>query len=483
MIKRFFCTVFCLLTFSVAVALPPQLEASVTGEFDFYGFKGYEMGGDKIVCPADPALGNPWVLRARFWGIEPQVDTALLGQGFYVVYCDVADLYGAPKAVARYDKFYIKMREAGLNEKVVLEGFSRGGLIVYNWAASNVDKVAAIYADAPVMDIKSWPMGKSSEDTHKMMQAYGFSSLDAASAWRGNPVDHAAKLKEIPIIHVVGQADDVVPVTENTDLFKQRLQDAGGRIVVIRKQGVGHHPHSLKDPTSIVDFILVATDRVDNLCTTPQIGNEWRQGAGWNAGYDWWAVAMEIDSLCTQGADVVLLGNSITQGFAGERKGIALRPGYDALNKALSGKKWVSAGISGDCTQHLLWRLRNGSYGKSGAKTVFITIGVNNLNRGNDVEDVIEGIKEVAIEAAKQFPTAKIILFGTLPYFNMDAQQQVQTALEQWKKPARVEFIDPSSSFIDDNGEPDEQYFSSDRLHLNEKGYQMWSELIAPLCR
>lgn len=479
--KRIICIIFCFLIATATFALPPQLAESVTAKFDFYGYEGYEMGGDKIVCPADETLGNPWVLRARFWGVEPQVDTALLARGFYVAYCDVADMYGAPSAVAKYDKFYTKMREAGLAEKVVLEGFSRGGLIVYNWAVKNVDKVAAIYADAPVMDIKSWPIGKSDQDVDKMIKAYGFTSIEQAQAWRGNPIDHAAKLKEIPIIHVVGQADEIVPVAENTDVFKRRLQEAGGLMVVIRKEGVGHHPHSLKDPTSIVDFILVATNQVENICTTPLIGSEWRMAAGWNAGADWWMVAREIDSLCQQGAQVVLLGNSITQGFGGDRKLIALRAGNAALKKALGSKTWVSAGISGDCTQHLLWRLRNGQYGKSGAKTVFVTIGVNNLNSGFDNDDVVEGIKEVTLEAVRQFPDAQIVLFGTLPYYNMEAQQQVQLALEQWKKPRRVEFFDPSSHFINDAGEPDEQFYTSDRLHLNERGYEMWSELISSL--
>jgi hypothetical protein len=34
---------------------------------------------------------------------------------------------------------------------------SRGGLIIYNCAVANPEKVAAIYGDAPVMDFKSWP--------------------------------------------------------------------------------------------------------------------------------------------------------------------------------------------------------------------------------------------------------------------------------------------------------------------------------------
>ena len=62
--------------------------------------------------------------------------------------------------------------------------------------------------------------------------------------------------QKVPLLHVVGQTDAVVPVEENTDLLEKSYQSLGGSIKVIRKEGVGHHPHSLKDPEPIVSFVL-----------------------------------------------------------------------------------------------------------------------------------------------------------------------------------------------------------------------------------
>ena len=39
-------------------------------------------------------------------------------------------------------------------------------------------------------------------------------------------------------------------------MFQDEIKELGGEITVIHKEGVGHHPHSLKDPQPIVDFIL-----------------------------------------------------------------------------------------------------------------------------------------------------------------------------------------------------------------------------------
>lgn len=71
------------------------------------------------------------------------------------------------------------MVRAGFNKKVALEGMNRDGLIAYNWVAQNLEKVAYTYADTPVMDSKSWPMGQgksagSTVDTKQFLNVYGF---------------------------------------------------------------------------------------------------------------------------------------------------------------------------------------------------------------------------------------------------------------------------------------------------------------------
>ena len=62
------------------------------------------------------------------------------------------------------------------------------------------------------------------------------------------------------MLHVVGDADEVVPVDENTAIFESKIKVAGGNIQVIHKPGIGHHPHSLPDPQPIVNFILKAVN-------------------------------------------------------------------------------------------------------------------------------------------------------------------------------------------------------------------------------
>ena len=59
----------------------------------------------------------------------------------------------------------------------------------------------------------------------------------------------------IPILHVVGDADQVVSVAENTAIFEQRMEELHAPITIIHKPGVDHHPHSLNNPEPIVQFI------------------------------------------------------------------------------------------------------------------------------------------------------------------------------------------------------------------------------------
>jgi len=218
-----------------------------------------------VVVPKAVAGSRPWIWRARFFGHRPEVDVALLGRGFHLAYIDVANLFGSPRAVRHWDAFYRFLTvEHGLARKVALEGMSRGGLIVYNWAAANPDKVACIYADAPVCDFKSWPGGKGKGvgapgAWQTCLKAYGLTETQAM-AYRSNPIDRLEPLAKagVPLLHVAGDVDVVVPIDENTRVVEKRYKQLGGKIAVIVKRGVGHK-HGLDDPAPIVRFVLEHT--------------------------------------------------------------------------------------------------------------------------------------------------------------------------------------------------------------------------------
>jgi len=233
--------------------------------YDRYQFK-VEDAACWVVVPKKPAAGKPWIWRARFWGHEPQADLVLLEKGFHVGYCDVGGLFGSPEAVKRWNAFYKVVTERhGLSKKPALEGMSRGGLIIYNWAAANPDKVSCIYGDAPVCDFKSWPGGKgkgkgSGGTWQGCLKVYGMTEEEGLK-FKGNPIDNLQPLAKagVPLLHVVGDADNVVPVAENTAIIEERYKKLGGQITVIHKPKCGHHPHSLKDPKPIVEFVVKHT--------------------------------------------------------------------------------------------------------------------------------------------------------------------------------------------------------------------------------
>lgn len=267
--QQFLITVCSLAVFS-GVASPQRVIAEnvfAGKESDWHGFRRFDFRVNDRACivvtPKATAEGTPWIWRARFFGHEPQADIEMLKRGYHLAYCDVGNLFGSPEAVAHWNRFYEYLtKEHGFAQKMALEGMSRGGLIIYNWAAANPGKVACLYGDAPVCDFKSWPGGKgsgkgSAKAWQDCLKAYGLTE-EQAMAYDRNPIDQLAPLAGagIPVLHVVGDADDVVPVAENSAIIEKRYRKLGGSIQVISKPGVGHHPHALKDPAPIVEFFV-----------------------------------------------------------------------------------------------------------------------------------------------------------------------------------------------------------------------------------
>ena len=461
---------------------------------NFYGYAcadfTFKNRSCKVVSPKKILAGQPWVWRARFWGHEPQTDIALLERGFHVVYMDVAEMYGNETSKLLWDQFYEYMQNLGMSKKVVLEAMSRGGIYAYNWAIRNPTKVAAIYADAPVLDMKSWPgglgKGPGSKDDWAIFKNDFNLTESQAKEFKGSPLDNAEIIAKggYPILHVVGDADEVVPVDENTQPFEVRIKKVGGDITVIHKQGIGHHPHSLVNPTPIVDFILKSTGYKTKFSTIPTPSAEYRSAAGWKEGADWWVQNNDINQLlkAKKNLDIVFLGNSITQGIGGERPNVTYKGGKPYFEKTFAGFKWESAGISGDRTQHVMWRLQNGNYASAQPKLLVLTIGVNNFNEDSG-EETAEGIKLILDWLKKNMPKTKVILIGPLPTGlhpnsnNRIKYEQVHAIIKNFAN-SQITYYPLTKYFIKDDGELNLNYCSGDGIHLIAQGYELWANAL-----
>jgi len=446
----------------------------------------------KVVAPYTAAPGNPWIWRARFWGNQPQTEIALLERGFTVAYCDVAELYGNKECIAIWNKFYSYVHnDLGLNRKTALEGFSRGGAYIYDWASVNPDKVACVYADAPVLDFKSWPGGKGKSEGSKydwelFKKDYGLSEAQAL-AFKGNLLD---KVKQIvaghyPMLHVVGDADMTVPVAENTALFEKAVKAAGGNIQVIHKPGGYHHPHSLPNPVPIVNFILRATGHFVNLAVVAAPGAEYRSlSAGWVANTTWYDQAENIqhtlDSLGK--VDILMLGNSITLGIGG-RSLIADGAGKTPFEKQFKGYTLATAGISGDRVQNLMWRLENYNYNVCKPKVAVITIGVNNFLDDAMPEEIAVGVKKLVTVTKQKLPNSKILLIGPLPAGYTPGSvfrqkyDEVHKLIASLTDNKRVFFYKYNNEMLLPNGNLNPQLYGGD-IHLQAAGYAQWAKCL-----
>ena len=368
----------------------------------FHGFDQFEFPLEGITCrvvvPGKIADGKPWVWRARFFGHEPQFDIAMLNRGYHVVYCDVAGLYGNGEAIKRWNKFYTYLRfEHLFADRMILEGMSRGGLIVYNWAAANPEKVAAIYADAPVMDFKSWP-----KINPTIKKAYGFRNQKEAEAYRKNPVDNLKPLARagIPIIHVVGMTDKVVPVSENTQLAEKRYKEFGGTLKVIRKKDVGHHPHSLKDPSPIVHFVIQKSQGSADLPAELIVSrkNFHRRSDFINS-----RLCFEREKV----GHVAFIGGSITE-----------MNGYRPLVSGMLEKQFphtdftfTQAGISSTCSDTGAFRFSEDVLSHGPLDMLFVEFAVNDdQDAQTSPTDALRGMEGIIAQARKHNPYVDIVI-------------------------------------------------------------------------
>jgi hypothetical protein len=171
-----------------------------------------------VVVPKQAAPGNPWSWQGCYWDHEPQTEVELLRRGFHIAFI-------TPDPGKQWDAWYAHLTEEhGLAKKPAFVGMSKGGVNEYDWATANPDKVSCIYADNPA--IRPEALAKLGELARN----------------------------DVALLNICGSLDFLLQ--RHTLPIEDRYQQLGGRITVMIKDGTAHHPHSLRNPKPIADWIV-----------------------------------------------------------------------------------------------------------------------------------------------------------------------------------------------------------------------------------
>jgi beta-glucosidase len=200
----------------------------------------------------------------------------------------------------------------------------------------------------------------------------------------------------------------------------------------------------------------------------------------------WWTarhaekVAAVADSSVKK--DVVFLGDELTQGW--ETTGAGALATYFAGDRTM-----FNLGFAGDCTENVLWRIRNGELGSP--KAVFLMVGGNNAAIYTEKEEpegkTYLGVREIIDDLVASVGASKVVVQAVLPR-GLDESDPVRPRNDRLNIDVRAyaqkkgcAWVDLSDLFLEnDHHTLKTSLFNDDLATLNAAGYEVWAQAVAP---
>jgi lysophospholipase L1-like esterase len=184
------------------------------------------------------------------------------------------------------------------------------------------------------------------------------------------------------------------------------------------------------------------------------------------------------------GIDLVLLGDSITDGWGGAGHD-ARAPGARVFDREFAPKRAANFGIGGDSTQHVLWRVKNGELDGIKPRARMLMSGTKNII-SSPPGQIAAGVKAIIDEVHRRSPATRVLLLGIFPRGEKPGDpfrakiRQTNAALARFGGGA-TRYLDIGDRFVGRNGMITRDIMP-DFLHLTTRGYQIWADAVrAPL--
>lgn len=278
--------------------------------------------------------------------------------------------------------------------------------------------------------------------------------------------------------------DDRVDVRTNADGVILRLDASGqrhrrfapGLIKGVTFDGGTGHDSVTLDAYTHTDAstrrverrtVLYADGAVTDFATAYRPRDGASGGASWLKRFE-----RQKQTLKYETGSTLFVGDSLMERFPtdGPEQWKQLKEQFDAID----------AGMSGDTTSSLLYRLDNGLLDGVWPRAVFVSVGTNNVALTDDVAGTVRGIDKVIRKIRDLRPKARIVLSSILPRTNTgdnDKVPAVNAAIARLAARREVTFSDASTAFSDANVKTRD--FVQASVHPTRFGYARWLPVIA----
>jgi len=194
----------------------------------------------------------------------------------------------------------------------------------------------------------------------------------------------------------------------------------------------------------------------------------------------WWKQRhlKKVKEVKTKPCDLLFIGDSITHSWENSGKNV--------WRKYFGNRHAMNIGFSGDCTEHVLWRLDHGEFPVSKPKVAVIMIGTNNTGiKKQKATETAQGIKAIVAKVHSLSPQTKILLLGVFPRDakktgeNRQINTKINGVIKHYADDKTVFYLDIGSVFLQPNGDLPKSVMP-DYLHPQALGYEMWAKAIEP---
>ena len=164
---------------------------------------------------------------------------------------------------------------------------------------------------------------------------------------------------------------------------------------------------------------------------------------------------------------VLFLGDSITERFDPE-----------VWRQHMEPRGVLNAGVNGDRTEHLLWRVKHGNLAGPPPAAVIVLIGTNDLTNGGNgrpPEVTAEGIRANLVYLRQHLPKARVLLLGLYPREDVPRLRPsiaaVNRLIQNCGDGHAVVYADIGGTLLDAQGHLTRE-ISPDLLHFSRLGYE-----------